>query len=229
MKKTIMTILATILILSTASMGEEDGYIVQDSDVLNKDQMSINGKIVLLKDENLPADIPNAELETDKYKPSILQIIDSKNKIIDSKKLEYPIAWVEKKIYDGTTFYFLTIDEYTGMGSYSGKRTLLFQVKNGKIIWQRYYDKKTKKDKDIVLYSALKSAWKEVPINKNIGFNQIYCKPNFDKDGEFTLAYVRYVYENGIWERFENTVVGYWESDHDFPDYSEFYYKGQKE
>ena len=226
MKKIVMTILATILFLSTASMGEENGYMVQDSYVLNKDQTSINSKIVLLKDKNLPAGIPNAELEADKYKPMILQIIDSQNKTIDSKKFEYPIAWIEKKIYDGTTFYFLTIDEYVGMGSYSGKRTLLFQVKNGKIMWQSYHDDKTKKDKDIVLYSPLKSAWEEASSNKNIGFNQIYCKPNFDKDEEFTLSYVRYVYEDNTWKKFENKEIGYWEADHDFPDHSKFNYKG---
>ena len=225
MKKTIIAILTNILILSTISIAKENGYIVQDSYVLEKSKNGINGKIILQIDKNIPTDIPNSELEPDKYMHTTLQIIDSKSKIIDSRKFEYPIVWIEKKIYDGVTFYFLTIDEYIGMGSYSGKRTLLFQVKNGKIVWQTYNDTKTQENKDIILYNALKSSWAEVSNNKSISFNQIYCKPNFDKDGESLLIYVKYIYTNGMWKRSENMEAGYWETDHDFPDISKFYNK----
>ena len=200
---------------------DSSDYIIKSTLQLKQNTNGINGKIALFQDKTLPKGIPNSELESDSYKNSVLAILSTSGKVIQSIKFKYPIAYLDVLKYKKGNFYKVVINEFFGMGSYSGKRTLLFDVKDGKIIQQKYYDESTKQYKDVVLYSAMKSGWKMIPNTEVLTFNQIYCKPSFGKDNEkFLLIYVSYVYNKKVWQRFENTQYGYWDFEHDFPNAS---------
>jgi hypothetical protein len=142
-----------------------------------------------------------------------------------------PVAWLEEVILSGSDnpYYLLTLDESTGMGSYTGPTTYFYKVVNGRLKSIDYLDQNSGKRKQLVLMRSLKTDWKFVDSTdgKLKDILHIACRPNpehaSNEEVEFLIYYDRFHFNGKEWVKFQKIEKGFWESeDGNIPPLSQF-------
>ena len=193
--------------------------MIYNSEKLTSEINGINGTLQLLQDERLNNDtIRELYYESEiEFLNAKIRIIDDNDKIISTIILNYPVADlnIEHLYGNDRPTYLITVNNYTGMGSYTGYATELLEIENGKV---RYCIE----NGDFL--RSLKSDWK-IDYYKNSKFKQIFvvsCHMG-DDFKDFVIDYIRYYFDGNKWQRNIKTVKGFWESgEEDFPSYDLF-------
>lgn len=133
--------------------------------------------------------------------------------------LPQPLAEIEILAGGGVL---VTTDESTGLGSYAGLRTNVLSVVQHSLETLHATDTATGKREPILLYRALKSDWQTEKAKDGLirGFFAIRCEPG--PRGHFTIRYIHYRRQGGVWVKSETQRAGMWESGEPFPPRSAF-------
>ncbi|HXB21983.1 MAG TPA: hypothetical protein VNV88_11405 [Candidatus Solibacter sp.] len=146
-----------------------------------------------------------------------LRVLDRQSHVVDTKKLEMPLARIsEEQIQGQHPTFMVTVDYSVGFGSYAGLSTFLLDITDGKLAWASAMDLASETTVPILLAKTLKSDWKVIPFGPNKDILRVYCQPGDGVD-EFVVGYVRYRFDGQRWIRYERTQAGFWESDNPFP------------
>jgi hypothetical protein len=146
-----------------------------------------------------------------------LRVLDRQSHVVDTKKLEMPLARIsEEQIQGQHPTFMVTVDYSVGFGSYAGLSTFLLDITDGKLAWASAMDLASETTVPILLAKTLKSDWKVIPFGPNKDILRVYCQPGDGAD-EFVVGYVRYRFDGQRWIRYERTQAGFWESDNPFP------------
>jgi hypothetical protein len=162
--------------------------------------------IQVLRDRRLGLNAQNASIGIGAL-PALLRLIQENGKVCDSKKLEYPMAWLDKKTIKpgGVQNYFLTQDYCTGSLAMTGLTTSVFFIKDKKIEWAKCYDSHLKNTYSIQMEDYFKARWKIVNDNKILYVN---CSGFSEETNETT--YSRYSFEKGRWNCYSREVKETW-------------------
>jgi hypothetical protein len=180
-------------------------------------------------DINIDDDPELAMFKTEPPRNAVIQIVDQSGKVLESKRLERPLAKLRTaQLYgDSRLTYLLTVDYSAGFGSYSGPITNLVEVKSGHLQWVESTEIKTGSTGTISLMESLKTTWKfvDAPDGKGKQILLARCRPDWssDKDDpDFRTTYARYYFDGTKWLAIERTVKGLSEFDQGFPSRKHF-------
>ncbi len=228
-------------------------YKVSKSYPLTKATHGIDGVLQLLQDSRLPKDAYNKQFGTafsdmnminEKLLPlfkdnpplgAVLRILSKHEKFLRiSESHTYdmvPVAWLEEVMLSGSgrPSYLFTLDESIGMGSYAGPTTYFYNIIDRKLKPIEYFDKDTKKRRQIVLMRSLKTNWKLVKSKdgKRKDMLHIACRPDWDSkskdDVEFRVYYDRFHFDGKEWVIYQRVEKDFWEAGgEDLPPLSKF-------
>lgn len=154
-----------------------------------------------------------------------LHLVSSDGRVVDSKKLEAPLAAMEaRSLGKGQEFFLVTVDLSVGFGSYAGLTTHPLAVDKTGFQWAATTDPVTHQVQPVVVGKTLKTAWKLVIQNGVADLYEIACRPNFPmrNDSDFNLRYTHFRYDGSHWVRNERSKPGFWESKKPFPPLTSF-------
>ena len=157
--------------------------------------------------------------------PAKLRQITSVGKIFFEVILnpEAPLARVETRRL-GAAFdpiYLVTTDDDAGWGSYSGRATSLYDVRDGRLT-QLSARTVNGVNEPVVLVNSLKSGWKIRDANPaHIVIEQLFCRPDM-KGAGFSLTYITYWCDGHAWRVARRSASGFWESDEGWPSATKF-------
>lgn len=237
---TFLLALSTLLLLNTsesnaAAVKEPQPkceYVEYKRLPLTEKLHGLEGALVVMRDRSVAS---AEEYSFDDHETTCnarLYLEDSNKKRVEAHELERPVARINTVSLIGgkAKSFSLTVDYSAPAGSYSGPGTNFFDVVSGKIKWVQAKDRKTNKEKEILVAQTLKTEWKLSPHGKNQDILEIRCRPAFkDKSGEFEVTYSRYHYNGDEWIHYSRTVEDFWENEGDFPEESLFPPQKRKE
>ena len=158
--------------------------------------------------------------------PAHLRFVDGAGKVLADQPFDVPLADIEvQPLHDGAPTFLVSTDHSVGMGSYAGLETTLAEIDQGKLVPVALPGRPA-------LVRSLKNGWKivddKVPgaapaagVHKAIqvvACHPNYAKPDWAVTGEFVVDLTTYRYAAGAWHDTVRSLVGYWESDEDWPD-----------
>lgn len=150
-----------------------------------------------------------------------LRMIDATGKVAADQAFDVPLADIDRQqLHEGAPTFLVSADHSLGIGSYAGLETSLMSVDHGQLRPEELPGRKT-------LGSSLKNAWRIVddatPGATGKAIQVIACHPNWANPAwaehqEFVVDQTTYRFAAGAWHETTRTVVGFWESDQDWPD-----------
>ncbi len=131
---------------------------------------------------------------------------------------EAPLARIEMHRLGGALdlIYLVTTDDDAGWGSYSGRATSLYAVRDGRLTKLQALAANGKPE-PVILVNTLKSGWKirdARPAHTVI--EQLYCRPDLLGDG-FLMTFITYWSDGQAWSVARRTAPGCWEADEIWP------------
>jgi hypothetical protein len=185
-------------------------------------------------DPVLALDNDDPRVATFKARPALparLRQVTSSGAVVADVILEdgAPIARIEKRRLGEAAdpLFLVTTDDDAGFGSYSGKVTRLYAMRDGRMapVMAKGVGGKLQ---PVLLIDTLKSGWRLVdPRPDHIVVEQLLCRPDFDRskpeeDQGFLLSYITYWSDGNGWRVAKRVVTGFWEADEAWPKASEF-------
>jgi len=207
-----LLILFTFSVDNLFAIGPSD-YILHQSLTLAEKEDGINGKLQLLRDRRLTNDDiailqqhdPESALalKVNSFHPSVIRLVNSRNKIVKKISLEKLYANIEtKKIKkDSHRIILITQDFGIGMGSYNGPITKILVIGPRKMSWAVARNLQTGHLELITLMRSLKTAW-DFSAEKNDEKDILKVSCRFDENAKksgFTTTYSRYHYLKNKW------------------------------
>lgn len=140
-----------------------------------------------------------------------------------------PLARIETRRLGSTSLpvYLITTDNDAGFGSYSGRATTLYAVRDG-VLKAVLATGDNGKAEPVALVSTLKSGWRIVDARpSHTVIEQILCRPDFrhgqtDQNPQFLVSYLTYWSDGHAWRIAKRVISGFWEGDEDWPATSQF-------
>jgi len=226
-----------------------DGYSIHQNVPLHGASSKVRGSLQVLEDARLTPDLretmwaglndPLASLEglgyakddplydsfnRDPIKAVRIRLSDRAGHSLDEREFDWPLGQVEDETVNlgDRVAYLVTINSSNGSGAYTGD-TYVGLISDGKLRWQSVIDDKTAKGKELVLTRSLKEDWR---IADDAAGHQtilaVGSHPNRPATEDLVVDYNRIVFRDGEWHRITRSEIGFWDSEHDFPDQSKF-------
>lgn len=168
-----------------------------------------------------------AALAKQPLQPAHLRFVDGAGQVLADQPFDVPLADIDAEpLHDGGPTYLVSADHSIGMGSYAGLETTLIEIDKGKLVpvalpGRKALGRSLKNDWKIVDDKAPGAAAPTAGIHKAIqvvACHPNYAKPDWAATGEFVVDLTTYRYAAGAWHDTTVSLVGYWESDQDWPD-----------
>ena len=221
------------------------GYAIHRSLALDQATTGIDGALQILEDSRItPAlradmwqettDLELVLAEGDPLRKALakmplrnahLRLIDAAGKVIADQALGVPLADIDRQqLHDGAPTFLVSTDHSLGIGSYAGLETGLMLVDHGQLLPEDLPG-------GTALARSLKNGWRIVD-DTNPGpdgkpgtgklIQAVACHPNWDNPAwaesqEFVVDLTTFSFAAG-WHATTKTVVGFWESDQDWPE-----------
>jgi hypothetical protein len=159
-----------------------------------------------------------------------LVLTSGSGKTLAARDLEEVLAtlesWSRSDADAGNRLFLVTEDFSREAGSYNGLRTTLLQVSDSSLDDVRALNLTSQQEQPIRLWKTLKASWQIARTGDgHAEILSVSCHPNpddKDKDVHFVIDYTRYRLDGSRWVASRRQVDGFWESDGEFPDRSEF-------
>lgn len=156
-----------------------------------------------------------------------LVLKDDSGRTLAERELEELLAKLE--VWDpsdaGSRLFLVTEDFSREAGSYNGLRTTLLRVSDSSLDDVRALDPASRQEAPIRLWKTLKASWRIARSGDGqpeILSVSCHPKPDGGRDVQFVIDYTRYRLDGSRWVASRRQADGFWESDGDFPDRSEF-------
>lgn len=131
---------------------------------------------------------------------------------------EAPLARIEMRRLAGALdpIYLVTTDDNAGWGSYSGRATSLYAVRDGRLTQLQALGASGKTE-PVVLVNTLKSGWKVRDTRAaHTVIEQLYRRADLHGDG-FVMTFITYWFDRHSWRVAQRTARGFWEGDESWP------------
>ncbi len=237
--------LLLLLVAAPAWAEVPAGFAIHQSLALDPATFGIDGALQMLEDSRiapaLRADMwqettdPDLVLSEDDplrkalvktpLRSAHLRLIDAAGKLIADRALGVPLGDIDRQqLHDGAPSFLVSADRSLGAGSYAGLETVLMTVEHGQLLPEALPGGKA-------LGRSLKNGWRIIDDTTPGAEGQpgtgkliqaVACHPNWDNPAwaeteEFVVDLTTYSYAAG-WHATTKTLVGYWESDQDWPE-----------
>src|SRR5947209_297284 len=125
------------------------GYRIETTVPLTPSENGINGKLQLLVDKSLPANLHkwNPSNDRNDHGHALLQLMDANGRVVSEDTLARAVAYLEptRTLPGKPAWMTLTVDYSVGWGEYAGPTTSFVRVRGGKLEWLTAADKKSTK------------------------------------------------------------------------------------
>jgi hypothetical protein len=163
-------------------------------------------------------------------RPAMLRLSDATGKVLAERRFDCPLGALNPSpLPQGKgAVWALGIDCHTATGVYEGLVTRFFTVADDKFVWQKFRRPGDGAILELTLLDSPKIAWVLASPGRAEDILEVSGQPDMDHLAAngvpigTIVEYVRYRFQNGVWQRTERQAPGDWQQSDGFPPEARF-------